>query len=333
MNHDMQSIAISKNQSVLHRTLSKLATDGPYYAVLDFPDHSNVGDSAIFLGELEVLRAIHGTDSRYTCSMHSHSWDITRIFPEGPLYLHGGGNFGDLWPAHQKFREHVLRQYPDRKIIQLPQSVHFKDPKALDRCAKAIDKHSDFTLLVRDKESYAIAKEKFNCQVSMCPDAAYALGGLARTQRINLPTLCMLRIDKESKLTPQQLDEIGLYSPIEDWVVDTPRMKLKRDLLIEKKLIKAPYIRKVLQPTLSRVYEKWARARVARGIAQLSKAQFIITDRLHVHILSTLLNIPHIVYDNNYGKLSRYIKAWPKDKKTKLVYNIEDLLATINEKK
>ena len=43
------------------------------------------------------------------------------------IFIHGGGNFGDLWPEHQQFREMILQRYPDRPVIQLPQSIHFQD--------------------------------------------------------------------------------------------------------------------------------------------------------------------------------------------------------------
>lgn len=323
---------VKKVQALLRSTISTLAENGQPYGILDFPDYSNIGDSAIFLGELTLLRAAHCCEPSYMCSFSSHVENINYIFPEGPLYLNGGGNFGDLWAVHQEFREYLLQRYPDRKIIQLPQSIHFNDPKALDRCAMAIDRHPDFTMLVRDEKSYDIAKAKFNCQVMMCPDAAYALGELERTCKVTDPLLCMLRTDKESNLPPQLQKEMGTYGPMEDWVEELQNTKSTRDRLIEKLCKKAPLSRNLLQPRLCSVYEKWARARVDRGIAQLSKADCIITDRLHVHILSTLLKIPHIVCDNNYGKLSRYINAWPKDKLTTVVNDIDELLSVVRGK-
>ncbi|RZM06107.1 MAG: exopolysaccharide biosynthesis protein, partial [Sphingomonas sp.] len=35
---------------------------GSRYALVDFPDHANVGDSAIWLGELAMLRQVTGRD-------------------------------------------------------------------------------------------------------------------------------------------------------------------------------------------------------------------------------------------------------------------------------
>jgi exopolysaccharide biosynthesis predicted pyruvyltransferase EpsI len=37
-------------------------------ALVDFPDHTNVGDSAIYLGELEWLQRRHGLVPRYAAT-------------------------------------------------------------------------------------------------------------------------------------------------------------------------------------------------------------------------------------------------------------------------
>lgn len=332
MNANATGSTIKAMQDVIYTTLSSVAPDCRHYAILDFPDYSNVGDSAIFLGELALFDTIHSSRPSYVCSMRSYLDDIDAIVPDGPLYLQGGGNFGDLWTRHQDFREHILRKYQDRKIIQLPQSIHFSKPEALDQCAFAIDNHADFTLLVRDEESFALAQTKFNCQVLMCPDSAFALGALKATQEAKHPVLCMLRTDSESDLTSQQRDEIAAYGPMEDWVNDTPHMKSRLDRLVEKLVIKGPFSRTTLGPSLCRIYEKWARERMDRGIAQLSTAQFVITDRLHVHILCTLLGIPHIVFDNNYGKISRHINVWPKNEQAYVVHNMNEFQNIAQEK-
>ena len=39
----------------------------------------------------------------------------------------------------------------------------------------------------------------------------------------------------------------------------------------------------------------------------------VVTDRLHAHLLSLLLAIPHAVLDNTYGKLGRFLDAWTGD--------------------
>jgi exopolysaccharide biosynthesis predicted pyruvyltransferase EpsI len=42
----------------------------------------------------------------------------------------------------------------------------------------------------------------------------------------------------------------------------------------------------------------------------LSQGRAVVTDRLHGHILSLLLDLPHVVLDNRIGKLRSYYETW-----------------------
>ncbi len=76
-------------------------------------------------------------------------------------------------------------------------------------------------------------------------------------------------------------------------------------------------------------FKNLANARLNRGLRILSSGKVVVTDRLHAHILSVLLNISHSALDNNYGKISSYIKTWthsyPK------LFNIESTQDEINK--
>jgi len=50
-----------------------------------------------------------------------------------------------------------------------------------------------------------------------------------------------------------------------------------------------------------------------RGCRVLSQGRLVITDRLHGHILSLLMGIPHVLLDNSYGKVRRFYEAWTKE--------------------
>jgi pyruvyl transferase EpsO len=64
------------------------------------------------------------------------------------------------------------------------------------------------------------------------------------------------------------------------------------------------------QAALLLLWDRLAQQRTQRGCRLLSRGRIVITDRLHAHILCTLLGIPHIVLDNNCGKLSGLIRCW-----------------------
>lgn len=56
--------------------------------------------------------------------------------------------------------------------------------------------------------------------------------------------------------------------------------------------------------------QKLARRGLARGLAMLSQGEVVATDRLRAHILSVLLDIPHVLVDNSYGKVRGLAEQW-----------------------
>lgn len=261
---------------------------GEPYALLDFPDHANVGDSAIWLGEIALLEAIGAGAPAYTSRWDDFDEGAFRAAcPTGPILIHGGGNLGDIWPHHQHFREYLLRHFPDRRIVQLPQSIHFRDPANRSGFADLARRHPDFHLCVRDQPSRMLAERHLGCPVTLAPDSAFGLGPLPRPAVADSAVLMLLRSDAERAARD---DAPLLATPgavALDWLAEPPVT--------------------AHDPTAR------ARQRVERGLRLLSRGERIVTDRLHGHILSLLLRIPHVVLDNDYGKLGAYIAAWTKD--------------------
>lgn len=280
---------------------------GAPYCLLDFPDHSNVGDSAIYAGELVLLEALTGRRPDYVCTYGS--FDRARLeaaCPEGTIFIHGGGNFGDIWPAHQAFREAVMAALPHRRIIQLPQSLHFQDGAARDRCARAISAHGDFHLWVRDAKSEEIARNAFDCAVELSPDSAFALGPLARRGAADVDVLALLRTDVERVELDLAAFE-AIDARVVDWVDERRPTVLARGANRLRDLIDGGLSAEARE---ERRYARRAMARVERGLRLLSQGRTVITDRLHAHILATLLDIPHVALDNMYGKIANYRAAW-----------------------
>jgi len=71
----------------------------------------------------------------------------------------------------------------------------------------------------------------------------------------------------------------------------------------------------VLNPMARRVryYDQLVNLRIRRGVSLISRGRQLISDRLHAHIIGTLLDEPQVLLDNNYGKISRFIDTWQSD--------------------
>jgi exopolysaccharide biosynthesis predicted pyruvyltransferase EpsI len=294
---------ISDLQDRIHQCLGEYISDAPL-AILDFPDIKNVGDSAIWVGEIAYLRDRYAKRPAYTCTLRDLSPQaVEAAVGSGPICIHGGGNFGDVWPGHHKFRERVLQLWPNRRIIQLPQSIHFSSEARADETARLIGRHKNFVLLCRDEESKHFAEKHFDCVVKLCPDMAFCIGEIPSPSKPEIPVLAMLREDKE------KVDRGGSGTgdiPVEDWITESAAEVRKAKAL---GMIRA-------LPSLDRnairfaKYDAAANNRMARGVRQLARARVVVTDRLHVHIISLLMGKPHAVLDNSYGKITRFMAAF-----------------------
>jgi pyruvyl transferase EpsO len=291
-------------QARIHQCLrGHIAADEPL-AILDFPDIRNCGDSAIWLGEMAYLKARYGKRPAYVSRMDDFSAEeLRRVMPSGPIFIHGGGNFGDIWGAHQDFRERVLERFPDRPVIQFPQSIHYHSPERIEQSARAIGRHGKFTLMVRDEDSKSFAEKHFDCAVVLCPDMAFAIGPVEPSPA-EFPVLAMLRADREKAGEADLSAWPGL--PVEDWISESAgSVRASKALGAASALLS-------LRPAEVRLAKLDAAAhnRFRRGIRQISRGQALVTDRLHVHICSLLIGRPHAVLDNSYGKVRRFMAAF-----------------------
>jgi pyruvyl transferase EpsO len=290
-------------------TIARLVPRGARVALIDFPDHSNVGDSAIWLGELAALDRL-GISIAYTAHLRSFSAGGMRAAgPIDAILIHGGGNFGDVWPKHQAHRERVVEAFPELPIVQLPQTIQFLDPAARDRARAAFSRHERFTVLARDATSARIAREELGVRTEACPDAAFCLGPRQPVGGPRHDLLVLARSDHEqrARLTDQPLGEDVLRA---DWL-DEPRPPVPWwQAPIEQVTAWYPSRLPFLRPLLSTAYTRAARARVQRGFRLLSQARVVVTDRLHAHILSLLLGIPSVLLDNSYGKNRGFYSTW-----------------------
>jgi pyruvyl transferase EpsO len=303
-------------QAKVHACLAEFFTGAPF-ALVDFPNIRNVGDSAIWLGEIAYLTRQQSTRPAYVSEMRDFSpAALDARVPRGPIFIHGGGNFGDIWLGHQNFRERVLRTWPGRPVIQFPQSIHYSSQERAEETARVIAAHGNFTLLVRDEESLQFATKHFDCRTLLCPDMALCIGAF-EPPRPELPVLAMLREDRE-KASPHDLSAFpGI--PVEDWISEP---------FLPVRLAKAGGIARALgslDPMRMRLgkFNAAARQRFGRGMRQIGRGRVVVTDRLHVHILSLLQGKPHAVLDNSYGKIARFMAAFTGQ--TDLAYRAQSL--------
>lgn len=297
---------VGRLATTVERAVEDALAGRPVDALVDFPNYPNVGDSAIYLGQLACLRALGVAPPRFLCDFTTYDREaLGRSLGDGVILLTGGGSLGDVWPIAQACREDILRSFPERPVIQLPQSIHFSDPARAAKARRILRGHRAFTLFVRDDESRAVAEEKLGVPASLCPDMAFCLRSIPPPRAPTRDVVWLARTDVESRHDPPE----EAHGFVTDWI-DEPATWLRRfNWLLMSAVTRRPGSR--LRRRLQRhTFGPLARQRLTRGLAILSDGRVVITDRLHGHVLALLLGIPHVILDNSYGKISSFHAAW-----------------------
>ncbi|KAJ1562534.1 hypothetical protein HK405_010973 [Cladochytrium tenue] len=204
-------------QELLRSLYGELLDGVDHVALLGFPDHSNKGDSAIWVGERALLAEL-GVDVVYL-ARSLNDFNDTRMIESlaaghggadsatgqtgsatAAIMFHGGGNFGDLYWSHQALRNAVAQSYPGFRIVSFPQTVHFSEEVAaagggadalagvataegaLAMVREAYKRHGNLTLVGRDARSFAVLRRYFGAhhRVALAPDIAFMLGPVDR---------------------------------------------------------------------------------------------------------------------------------------------------------
>lgn len=306
---------IRRLASRIEGTLASVAGNGGECALIEFPNHPNVGDSAIWLGEVAWLRK-SGFEVRYSCDVQTYDERMLRKrVGNSPIFLNGGGNMGDVWPAVQQFREEIIRAFPRNPIIQFPQSIHFESQEELRKTRSVLGRHPRLVLLARDGHSRAVAEEELGLDALLCPDMAFMLG---RLRRPRLPTQEILWLSREDKEAAHEPSESPLANSLKtDWLARKEGASSLSWMFaylagprLAGTLREHDYLRAVTAPLHARIHRVLARHHVKRGASILSRGAVVVTDRLHGHILGLLLGIPHVVRDNSNGKVRAFWESW-----------------------
>jgi len=304
-------------------TFTPLLAGGGGFALIDYPDASNSGDHAIWLGEKVLLHQL-GIQPVYQCSMQSYDRAaMAEALGSGTILMHGGGNFGDIYHYHD-FRLQVLRDFPDNPVIVLPQTVMFFSSENLSRSVQQFAAHGKATICARDALSFHTLTKFFGAatRIVMVPDMAFMLGTQPRSGSANFDIMWLGRTDKEAVYRTGIAQAAGL-GDLTNTVADLGNFadgcKASAAVAVSgnRLLISDWYHITVSEKESVARYiamnaDQRSKFWVERAMRLLSAGRVVITDRLHGHILCTLMGIPHVLLNNNYGKNFSYFETWSR---------------------
>ena len=346
---DFSSAFIKDMQGRIEAALAPLLPANGEVAILDYPRYSNVGDSFIWLGTQAYLRS-RGLKIR--SEIHALSCDkrtLQRMIGDCPIVLQGGGNFGDIHPVHQAFRAEILTSFPRQRIVMCPQTFHYQDPNHIERDRPLYEGHPDLHLIWRDHTSLERARKAFpGARHLIAPDMAFwmdvqvapaVVRGMGARPRI------LYHAHRDTK--PNHLYDISHIAAL-GTVVQGDWRDMVGGLDIHKSFfLRATSMRKLLAGVdscigttfLPSTIRRDTAIHLARSCNWLNKAiafyarhDVILTNRLHSHMLATLLRKPHVIVDTFYGKLDWYYESWTfSDPDVRRVRHYEDVPTALGE--
>lgn len=283
---------------------------------LQTPEHGNLGDQAIAIAGQEYLNFKYKNKLiiEFTFEEYERYKKLIKklINKEDIIYLHGGGNLGNLYKEIEIQRREIIKTYITNKIIILPQSIFFTNDKFGEkerRVTQVIyNKHKDLHIIARDEKSYKIAKEIFkNNKVYFTPDIVLFLEDIYsnKTKNERKGVIFTLRQDKEKVLSNEKEEKIVK-------ILNKNNIEYKQDDTTVNYSINKE----------TRKYE------VEHILAKISSAKINITDRFHGVIFSILTSTPVIVFKSLDHKIVEGIK-WFKNYKH--IYFIEENINNIEE--
>ena len=314
---------IQELKSIIHTELRPHIDND--YVLWGLPYHSNIGDILIWQGELEFLK-----DSGYKCKGTLPYNDLPcnknrpNLSKNTIILIHGGGYLGDTWRNTWSDVLKALTFYPNNKIIFLPQSIYYKDKNLAAEDSKIISQFKNVILCARDQTSYELGIQYFGnaAQIIKVPDMAFCID-LSRLEKWRKQPqnkdLYLKRRDKEAiGSSPIELQD---NIEVSDWPTMEPgfsniRMKIHYLFfrLRHGMTQKFPYISRLTNPLADYELMHFFRPDIIRiGVEFISSYRKIYTTRLHVLILSVLLNKEVVSEDNSYGKLSSFYNTWLSD--------------------
>ena len=256
--------------------------------LFDIADFENKGDPCITVGEIMFLARINlplvyycsTTSCNSTTRQHARELASNYTTDELVILMHGGGNIiGYEFADYGRFD--ILRRFSGYKIISFPQSIFLRDtsPKKnhIPKCVRQYCCNENLTLVLRDELSYSLAKKYFNgsTKLLMAPDMAFQIGTIDRIQLPVFDVLWVMREDDETpgyKSIPSHPPDIRFHvSDWWGWGTNT----------------------RGVPTSMERAF-----GIAANGFLFLSRGRVVVSDRLHGHILATIMNIPHTLIDN-----------------------------------
>lgn len=205
------------------------------------------------------------------------------FLPDDIIVFQSGYTTTDLGGYADEMHRAVMKILPEAKMLMLPQTIFFKDPKNQKRTAECYNRMKNMLFLARDNVSYGMAKEMFpDIAVMSYPDIVTTLIGQKCYDNERNGIMFCCRNDSEKFYSDEDIDAL----------MDKCRVLCDVNRVDTTKTGKTAAI------------VANAKSYIENEIEEYSKYKLIITDRYHGTILSLVAGTPVIIIKTTDHKVT-----------------------------
>jgi pyruvyl transferase EpsO len=190
----------------------------------------------------------------------------------------------------------------------MPQSVHYREDAAIARGRDCLARHRDLHVFARDHGSLSLIRDHLGLTgARLAIDSAFFLGPIVRELAARCPPpaereIRLLRSDAEQGPVAAAVRVTGVAM---DWCNPDTSSKPTDDAVLDPARAGIDGL-----SAFDSAFDRRSWRRLCGAVQMLSRAEYLVTDRLHAHILASMLGIPHTLYDNSYGKNAGFYRCW-----------------------
>ena len=260
------------------------------FLLLCTPTHGNLGDQAIALAEMDFLRKENLSFFEVTAEDLDGLSAIYSQFSskKQKILIHGGGFLGSIWPKEELRFRMIIRNFSQKRIIVLPQTITFDMNTETGRSFfyesyTVYKSNQNIVFFISDENSFKFATEYMpDLKIYYVPDIvlSYKWNMKKDFERKNI--LFLKRADIEKKLSNHEEEKIK--KSIKSAYGDSDL--LYSDTCLDFAIF--PFLRKNT---------------VCKKLEEISKCELVFTDRLHGMIFAFITKTPCLAVDNINGKV------------------------------
>lgn len=286
------------------------------------PDYANLGDHAIAYAEKKFIREKTGRDVvEVPTRRYKEAANIARhnINSDDLLLITGGGFLGSLWMNPESMTRQIIDEYPENRIIVMPQTLYWGGSAAQQREAQytrsIYQKHKRLTLFARDCVSLELMKQYYpECDIHQAPDMVLSVGWgeFIREDVKRQGLLLCLKSDKESILSDAQKNELVEIG--------------------ERRVGHVMYNNNMHSHVILEPFARYGA--LSEQLLKFQQARVCVTDRLHGMLFCVITGTPCVVLNSCNHKLMegyRWVKGLQYIKFIKDINKVDECIQGFSE--